>query len=88
MPNPSETVRIQLTYPPSQVRRPILYELVRDYGLVPNIRRANMDERAGGYIFLELTGDHHAINRALLWLEAIGVEVDAIGLDGTQEWVI
>ena len=88
MPEEQETVRIQLNYPLSQVKRPILYELVRDYGLIPNIRRANMDVRTGGYIFLELTGDHHAINRALLWLEAIGVGVDAIGLDGTEEWAV
>jgi hypothetical protein len=86
MPEEQEMIRVQLNYPISQVKRPILYELVRDYGLIPNIRRANMDVQTGGYIFLELTGEHHAINRALLWLEAIGVEAEAIGMDGTQGW--
>lgn len=82
-----ETVRVQLNYPLEHVEEPILAHLVTDFGLVPNIRRANMDVRTGGYIFLELSGEREALHRALRWLTERGIGIDAIGLDG-QEWAI
>ena len=83
-----ETVRVQLNYPLDRVDQPVLYRLVRDFGLVPNIRRANIDPRSGGYIFLELSGEKEALERGLRFLANLGVTVSAIGLDGTQEWAV
>lgn len=83
-----ETIRIQLNYPLERVEEPILYQLIRDYQLVPNIRRADMDVRTGGYLFLELTGTQENLDRALNFLDAIGVEVNTIGLDGSEEWAL
>ncbi len=84
----TETVRVQLNYPLERVKEPILYHLVKDYGLVPNIRRANIDVHTGGYIFLELTGPKDELERGLRWLEGCGITVSAIGVDGTQEWAV
>ena len=84
----TETIRVQLNYPKEQVQEPILYRLVTKYGLVPNIRRANIDARTGGFIFLELTGKKDELEKAIYWLEKIGIQVSAIGLDGTEEWVV
>jgi hypothetical protein len=83
-----DMIRIQLNYPRSVVDQPILYRLVTEYGLVPNIRRANIDVRTGGYLFLELSGERTSLMRALTWLEAIDIAIDAIGLDGSEEWAI
>ena len=84
----NDIIRVQLNYPKSIVSEPIVYRLVTDFGLVPNIRHAKIDVHTGGYLFLELSGKRANLDRALEWLEAIGVGIDAIGVDGTQEWAI
>lgn len=83
-----ETIRVQLNYPLERVKEPILYHLVMDYGLIPNIRRANIDVHTGGFIFLELTGEKVDLDRGLKFLEDCGVTVSGIGVDGTQEWAV
>ncbi len=83
-----ETIRVQLNYPLERVKEPILYHLVMDYGLIPNIRRANIDVHTGGFIFLELTGEKESLRRGLEWLQGLGITVSAIGVDGTQEWAV
>jgi hypothetical protein len=85
---PQDVIRIQLNYPRSVVDQPILFRLVKEFGLVPNIRRAKIDVRKGGYLFLELSGERASLTRALEWLEAIGIGIDAIGLDGSEEWAV
>jgi ABC-type methionine transport system ATPase subunit len=83
-----DSVRVRLTYPLERVHEPILYRLVTDYDLIPNIRRANIDPHSGGFIFLELQGAGTDIASALRFLDAVGVEVSPIGLDGSEEWAI
>ena len=82
----NDTIRVQLTYPIERVEEPVLYHLVTDYGLIPDIRRASIDAAAGGYIFLELRGEKDKLQSALRYLDALGIEVSAIGLDGSEEW--
>jgi len=83
-----ETVRVQLNYPPEVVEQPIIYRLIKEYGLIPNIRRANIEMKTGGFLFLELTGDRDSLSRALAWIQSTGIVLDSIGLDGNQEWVV
>lgn len=83
-----ETIRVQLNYPLERVKEPILYQLVMKFGLIPSIRRANIDIRTGGFIYLDLSGEKSALESGLRWLDEQGVIVNAIGLDGTQEWAI
>ena len=87
-PPTNDIIRVQLNYPATIVDQPIVYRLVTEFGLVPNIRRANIDVRTGGFIFLELTGERESLHRAIEWLEAGGIGVDAIGVDGALEWAI
>jgi L-aspartate semialdehyde sulfurtransferase ferredoxin len=83
-----ETIRIQLNYPPEKVNQPVLYRLIRDFGLKLNILKANVEPRTGSFVFLELSGESGAIERALRFLDAEGIGVSAIGLDGVTEWGI
>jgi ABC-type methionine transport system ATPase subunit len=66
-----------LTFPGNVVSEPLLYRIYPDFGLVPNIRRANIDER-GGWVIVELHGDDAEIERCLTWLASVGVIVDRI----------
>lgn len=85
--NDTQTLRVQLNYPPDRVYQPILAQLVTDYNLVPNIRRADYDERNGGIIYLELSGEQSDLDRALLFLDAMSIEVNALPQAG-ENWVI
>lgn len=84
----TETIRVQLNYPIEQVHEPILYRLIVDYGLIPDIRRADFDEHQGGFIALELSGDKDALQRGLTWLEQRGIMVTEVGMDGIRDWAV
>jgi len=71
-------VRVKLTFPEDLVRLPFMARLVRDHGIEPNIRRANVDEREG-WIVCELGGEPADIDEALDWLRHEGVRVDLLG---------
>jgi hypothetical protein len=73
-------MRLRLTFPAALVQQPLLYRLVKDFDLVPNIRRA--DVRADhGWVVLELEGAEDRLQRGLAWLEERGVTVDPIERD-------
>ena len=83
-----ETIRVQLNFPLEQVKKPIIWHFCHDYDLMFSIRRANIDAHVGGYTVLELTGEREKINAALEWAKHEGIEVSAIGVDGTDEWIV
>jgi len=71
-------VRIRLTFPEDLVRAPVIARLVSEHGVVPNIRRANVDETEG-WIVCELGGPAPAVESAIAWLREQGVRVDLLG---------
>lgn len=71
-------VRVKLTFPESLVRQPFMATLVRDHDVVPNIRRANVDEHEG-WIVCELSGPPQAVESAIAWLRGEGIRVDLLG---------
>jgi ABC-type methionine transport system ATPase subunit len=71
-------MRVKLTVPEELVRRPVLATMVRTYDVDANIRRANVEEHEG-WILCELTGAPAALDDAVGWLRAEGVEVDLLG---------
>ncbi len=70
--------RLRLTFPGDLVKQPIVAQLVRQFDVTPNIRRANVDETVG-WIICELDGEHGAVEEAIAWLHQRGVEVDRLG---------
>ena len=60
-----ESVRVQLDYPLEQVKEPIIYHLVVDYHLVPNIRRANIYVHTGGMLVLQLDGTRENLEEGI-----------------------
>ena len=71
------SVRVKLTFPEHLIRQPLLARIVREFDVMPNIRRANVEEK-WGWIICELGGDDDAVERAIAWLEAAGVQVDRL----------
>ncbi|MEK7372304.1 MAG: NIL domain-containing protein [candidate division NC10 bacterium] len=73
-------MRVRLTFPSELVQQPIIYRLVKDFDIVPNIRRA--DVRADhGWMVLELEAAEDGLERGVAWLKAQGVTVDPIERD-------
>jgi ABC-type methionine transport system ATPase subunit len=72
--------RIELDFPAKLVTKPFIYELVKRFDLVPNIRRANVT-RDFGYIQLELTGGESALKKGIAYLQKQGVKVEPIEKD-------
>lgn len=70
-----KTQRIELTYPEKLIKKPVIYQLVKEFNVVPNIRRANVDENFG-WMVLELSGEDEELERAIAHLVEIGIEVE------------
>ena len=70
--------RVKLTFPEHLIRQPIIARLVREFDVLPNIRRANVEEHTG-WIICELGGDDDNVERAVDWLRDLGVQVDRLG---------
>lgn len=71
-------VRVKLTFPDELVREPVIARMVREFDVVPNIRRADVGEDSG-WIICELDGDAATVDRVVAWLQREGVRVDLLG---------
>ena len=69
--------RVKFTFPDALVVRPIIYELGRDFDIIPNIRRADIRDYEG-WVILELDGMVSEIEKGLLWIDSIGIRVDLL----------
>lgn len=70
-----ETRKLQLHYPLSKVDQPIINRLVTEFDLQPNLVRADVNVKTGGWIVAELTGDSEVIDRAVDWMREVGLEI-------------
>lgn len=70
-----KTQRLELTFPEKLIKKPIIYHLVKEYDVIPNIRRANVDEKCG-WMVLELSGDTRQLEHAFQHLKDLGVEIE------------
>jgi ABC-type methionine transport system ATPase subunit len=72
------SVRVKLTFPESDVRRPVLATMVRRFDVEPNIRRADVEEHRG-WIVCEVEGEAAQVEAALDWVRTEGITVDLLG---------
>ena len=69
--------RLHLTFPEHLVSQPVVHRLGAEFGLITNIRRANIEER-GGWLIVEVDGPDESIDSAVAWLAEQGLQVDRI----------
>ena len=72
-------VRLHLTFPETLIKDPIIWRLGRQYDIITNIRRANVEESVG-WVILEVEGAEEALDQGIGWMREVGVQVDR--LDG------
>lgn len=67
--------RLDLTFPPRQSLKPVVYHLVKDYDIVPNILRAQIQPGQEGRMLVEVTGVKDALAQGIAFLESQGLAV-------------
>ncbi len=72
-----DALRLFVSFPEELVNRPMIYELVKRYDVVPNIRRANVEANSG-WVILEVSGPHAACDAAITYLEELGCSVNTM----------
>jgi ABC-type methionine transport system ATPase subunit len=68
-------IRLFVSFPEELVNRPMIYEVIKAYDVVPNIRRANVESHSG-WVILELSGALDARDAAIAYLEDLGCTVN------------
>ncbi len=76
-------LRVRLSFPPSRITEPVIYNIGKQYNIVTNIRRANVTTDAG-WVVLEITGEGDELERAVDHLRSIKVEVEPVEGDVVQ----
>lgn len=69
--------RFHLTFPERLISEPVIHRVGKDFDLVTNIRRANVEERSA-WVILEVEGADDDIERAEAWLAEQGLQVNRI----------
>ena len=69
------SARLFVSFPEEIVDRPMVYEIVKRFDVVPNIRRANVEEHSG-WLILEVIGESEKLDAAVEYLEGEGCTVN------------
>ncbi|MUH46689.1 MAG: hypothetical protein F2793_09275 [Actinobacteria bacterium] len=72
--SPMKHLHMQLTFGQDTVTQPVIYEIVKRFDVIPNIRRAAIENHVG-WMILDLAGEAAALDSAIAHLRASGVEV-------------
>jgi len=75
-----KVLRLYLTYPSHLIKEPVIYQLGKKFKVVPNIRSASVKGDIG-LVALELSGSEKELERAIKWLEKLGIKVEPIEQD-------
>ncbi len=67
--------QVQLHFPLERLAEPVVTRLVTDFDLEPNLLRADVDAKSGGWMVVGLTGPTERVDKALDWLRAQGLVV-------------
>ncbi len=67
-------------FQPKLVTQPVVFEVGHKFKVVTNIRQASVDEEIG-IISLEMDGEETEIEKAIAWLEEIGVKVEPVEIN-------
>ncbi len=73
--------RIILRFKRSEIDRPVVYRLVKDFNLIFNILRANISPRAESIMVLEIEGAEEDFQRGMAYLAEVNVDTEPIEQD-------
>ncbi len=68
--------RVKLTFPQNLIKEPVIFNMAKNFDIMPNIRRARVTETVGEMI-LELEGSEDNLNNGVDFLKEQGVVVES-----------
>lgn len=66
-----------MIFPEDVVKVPVIYNLGKEYDVITNIRRANVDHKEG-WVDLEIEGEEDKIQEGIKYLESLNIDVNLI----------
>ncbi|AKL72586.1 NIL domain-containing protein [Actinobacteria bacterium IMCC26256] len=75
--------RLFVSFPEALVDRPMVYEIIKRFDVIPSIRRANVEEHSG-WTILEISGEAQSIADSIAYLEELGCTVNQMEGDVLQ----
>lgn len=69
--------KVYCTFPKELIKEPLLYNLGKNFNVIPNIRGASITDEVG-LVYLELEGDESEIDKAVDYLRTRRVRVDDV----------
>jgi len=70
-------LRVKFTFPPEQIKEPVIYEVGKRFHLLTNVRRADITAEVA-WAVLELDGTREDLDRGVEWLRELGIRVDPV----------
>ncbi|MBS4023361.1 MAG: 4Fe-4S binding protein [Dethiobacter sp.] len=77
--------KLVLRFPGTVVEFPFMYTLVKEFNVMPNILKANINPRKEGQMVVELTADEKDLSEAVEFMQSRGVIV--LPLEQQIVWV-
>jgi ABC-type methionine transport system ATPase subunit len=72
--------RVYLTFSKDLLTKPVIYEMIKRFDVVPNIRGASITEDVG-IMSVELSGKREQVDKAIDWARKLGLKVDPIEMN-------
>ena len=70
-------LRVKFTFPPDQIKEPVIYEVGKRFDLVTNVRRADITAEIA-WAVLELDGEKQDLDAGISWVQERGIRVDPV----------
>jgi hypothetical protein len=70
-------LRVKFTFPPEQIKEPVIYEVGKRFDLVTNLRRADITAEVA-WAILELDGEKQDLDAGISWVQERGIRVDPV----------
>jgi L-aspartate semialdehyde sulfurtransferase ferredoxin len=79
------TRKLMFYFPKCECEKPIIYHLVKDYGLVVNVFRAKVTPEEEGYLVVDVTGTEPQIEAGIDFVKTFNVVVNRSGKGVTRD---
>lgn len=68
---------VHLVFPPTLIKKPVIYTMAKKYNVIPNVRRAKITEDIGE-VTLELSGTKENLDKGIKYFERAGIKVEPV----------
>ena len=76
--------RLKLTFPQDLIKEPVIFNMAKEFDVMPNIRRARVTETIGEMV-LELDGADENVEKGIESLRQQGIDVELVEGDILQQ---